>query len=612
MTESKFHPFVLPFILGLTFLVAVLLIKYTLIFRHIPLKQRTKARKAFFSIKFFPALWEVIMECLLHRKIFKRNIFLGYMHMSFAFGWFILIAMGNLESRLHHLDSLNPPWFPIFYKFFNHNLSDVPLLEFFHFTMDFVLLSILLGLLLAFAKRAWHRWIFGMKKTTKMIKMDRVAMTSLWCIFPFRLAAESITAGIYHNGGFLVGSLGNVLARYIPPEKLEKLYLPGWWAYSIALGVFFVSMPWSRYLHIVTEAFLIFLRHCGVKDVVVRTGFSDFEVLSCPRCGICIDACQLSALGNRATQAVYYLRTIRNSEVPEMSTFDCLMCGRCMEVCPVGIDINKQRAFQRQFFTNYNGQGFQFGLHEEKPKTEIIYFAGCMTHLTPAIKKSVIKILDQAGVNYNFMDENEGICCGRPLMLSGKKDEAMKLVEQNTELINNSGAETLVTSCPICYKIFREEYKLNVEVMHHSQYILGLVNNNRIKLNQGNLSSTYHDPCDLGRGSGIYDEPRTLIEKVSELKPAASEKEMSLCCGGSLGSLYLENPGRTKIARDVIQNLTVNNPDQIITACPLCKKTLTVDSDRPVRDISEIVAESLIQKDDAGKAEAAVSGFEKL
>ena len=173
-------------------------------------------------------------------------------------------------------------------------------------------------------------------------------MTSLWCIFPFRLLAESFTAGVYHNGGFLVGNLGDWFARFLP---VEKLYYISWWAYSIALGVFFVSMPWSRYMHIVTEVILIFLRNFGIKDINSRSGYSDIEVLSCPRCGVCIDACQLSsALGNKTTQAVYYLRTIRNSEVPEMSTFDCLMCGRCMEVCPVGIDINTQRAFQRRFF----------------------------------------------------------------------------------------------------------------------------------------------------------------------------------------------------------------------------------------------------------------------
>ena len=68
-------------------------------------------------------------------------------------------------------------------------------------------------------------------------------------------------------------------------------------------------------------------------------------------------------------------------------------------------------------------------LPESNPeKADVLFFAGCMTHLTPAIKNSMIKILDASGVNYNFIDEEGGVCCGRPLMLAGQDKEARELI----------------------------------------------------------------------------------------------------------------------------------------------------------------------------------------
>ena len=598
VVDTRFDPFVLPFTLGIIFLMIVILIKFRKLIKGLSPEDRLLAKKSLFSWKSVSALYEVFMESLIHRKLWKKSPFLGYMHMSFAFGWFLLIALGNLESRLHHPNNLNPPYFPIFYKFFNHNVDNVPLIDFFHFTMDFLLAAVMLGLMLAIMKRFWHRF-YKMKRTTKMIRIDRVVMTSLWCIFPFRLLAESFTAGVYNNGGFLVGNLGHFFAGFLPLEPLSYI---AWWAYSIALGVFFVSIPWSRYMHIPTEVLLIFLRQYGIKDRKERTSFADIEILSCPRCGVCIDVCQLrTSIDNKTTQAVYYLRAIRernilNRGIPEVNTFDCLMCGRCMEVCPVGIDINAIRMYIRQENYNVNGQNQKYQLKEETTKADVLYFAGCMTHLTPSIKKSVLSIFDHAKINYHFIDKEEGICCGRPMMLSGKRKEAEALIALNSKIIIDSSAKTLVTSCPICLKVFKEEYDLDIEILHHTQYFLRLAEENKIPLQKNEIKTVFHDPCELGRGSGIYREPRILLEKTSNLQTTAYEKENSLCCGGSLGSFVLNSTERSKVTKDVISALTKGNPDMIVTACPLCKKTLAGNSDIQVKDISEIIAESIREK----------------
>jgi Fe-S oxidoreductase len=106
----------------------------------------------------------------------------------------------------------------------------------------------------------------------------------------------------------------------------------------------------------------------------------------------------------------------------------------------------------------------------------------------------------------------------------------------------------------------------------------------------------YHSPCDLGRGSGVYDEPTEVLNHVSRLEKSDFEDENSLCCGGSLANMKISSQKRKKIALDAATELTKNNPDILATACPLCKKTFAAVTETRVADISEIVAEALIEK----------------
>jgi Fe-S oxidoreductase len=203
------------------------------------------------------------------------------------------------------------------------------------------------------------------------------------------------------------------------------------------------------------------------------------------------------------------------------------------------------------------------------------------------------KIMDSAGVRYHFRDENGGVCCGRPLMLAGRDREARELINYNSDIIWRSGASILVTSCPICYKVFNESYYLDTRVLHHSEFINHLIEEGSLRLGYLHRKVVYHDPCELGRGSGIYDEPREVISYVADLQPASQEGSMSLCCGGSLGNLTLSSGKRAMIAADAAKILTSSAPDELITACPLCKKTLGQATETKVADIAELVAAAL-------------------
>ncbi len=161
-------------------------------------------------------------------------------------------------------------------------------------------------------------------------------------------------------------------------------------------------------------------------------------------------------------------------------------------------------------------------------------------------------------------------------------------------MIQESGCRKVVLSCPICLKVLKEEYNLKgIELLHHTQFINSLIEEGKIKVKRGNESLVYHNPCELGRGCGIYKEPLNVLQQLGELKKAEKEGKESICCGGSLGSLTLSYEDRGKITQGSLDALTVNNPDKIITACPLCLKTFADKSSRPVVDIAQIVNENI-------------------
>jgi Fe-S oxidoreductase len=144
--------------------------------------------------------------------------------------------------------------------------------------------------------------------------------------------------------------------------------------------------------------------------------------------------------------------------------------------------------------------------------------------------------------------------------------------------------------------VFKESYYLDVEVLHHTQFIKRLIDEGSVKMNFLHKKVVYHSPCELGRGSGIYDEPKDVLHHVSRLEKCNFEDENSLCCGGSLANLKISSKNKKKIAFDAVNELTKNNPDILATACPLCKKTFSAVTETRVADISEIVAEALIMK----------------
>lgn len=654
---SGYSNFVIPFVVGISFMLIWLTVGLIRLLAKIPADDRRRFWKSLITPKIaLKNIKDLFCDCLFHTKIWKRKPLLGYMHSSIAFGWFMLIVLGHIEVALfvpkHLAWTDGGLFYPIFYRFFVWiNPGHVTLRGwFFFFLMDFFLLYVLTGVGMAIFKR-FRSIVLGMRHTTKPSLADRVALYSLWMIFPLRLLAESFTADL--SGGSFLTVPVNHLWHWIFGDKL--FFMPVWWAYSICLGLFFAAMPFSRYMHILTEVLWILLRNAGIQPRHPRKGVAEAEIYACSSCGLCLDACPMNVQRkNLKYSSVYFIRFLRRHNEKKINAIadKCLMCDKCHALCPVGVDAPALRRAQRATVNNSLPYDYSYlmegslgsnsssvstcvaanacsitagsvastrtatahaSLTDPSPsltepvevttniqKTsedwKVMYFAGCMTHLTPRIIKSVEKVFKSAGVNYIFADRDGGICCGRPLMLAGKTNAAYETISANRKMILGSGCRTLVLSCPICYKIFKDEYALDgIEVLHYTQFIKRLVDEGKLKLTAGDERIVYHDPCELGRGCGVYKEPREVLAQAGTLVKATKEGDESICCGGSLGSLTLDSRDRAKITESSVANLLANNPQTIVTACPLCLKTFSesVPETVKVQDFAETVSRHL-------------------
>lgn len=513
------------------------------------------------------------------------------MHSSIAFGWFMLIVVGHIEVLLYTPHRAKLFYYPIFFRYFVAETESTMKGAVLFFLMDFFLLVVLSGITLAIIKRIRSR-MFGMRRTTNPSFLDLVGLYSLWSIFPLRLLAEGFTADI-SGGSFLTKSLNHVFTSFLSDHANM---LPSWWAYSCALGIFFCVLPFTRYMHIPSEILLIPLRNAGIKIRHARKGLAKAEVYSCPSCGLCIDACPMGVQkANIKDTTVYLNRQLRRnneSRIEEISD-KCLLCGKCTAICPVGVEGDKLRIAQRsirKYSVNPDYSSINTAQLTPDSHGKVLYYAGCMTALTPSIRKSMESVLKKAGVDYELMDKDGGLCCGRPMWMAGRFDQAKQMVEKNTEIIMGSGAGTLLLTCPICYRIFKERYRLDgIRIVHHTEFIDSLISEGRLKVRKDSRKYVYHDPCELGRGSGIYEQPRNAILRAGTLVEAAKNRKESICCGGSVGSLTLGFDKRKALTENALNNLTVASPDVIVTACPLCLNTFGRYADRKVEDIAETI-----------------------
>ncbi len=202
-----------------------------------------------------------------------------------------------------------------------------------------------------------------------------------------------------------------------------------------------------------------------------------------------------------------------------------------------------------------------------------LYFVGCtIAHGYPETGQAMKKILDAAGIKAEVLEDEP--CCGGVLFMIGQTGEAVKKVKSNIEYFKSKQIGKIIVDCPECFKTFLHDYKkvdenFSIPVVHSTQIIAQLIKDGKLTLKKEiPIKATYHDSCHLGRHSGIYDEPRFIINSIPGIKFKDMEftKEHANCCGGPIREPFIE----------LRNQMSLNNLDMakrqrnIITACPTC------------------------------------------
>jgi heterodisulfide reductase subunit D len=381
------------------------------------------------------------------------------------------------------------------------------------------------------------------------------------------------------------------------------------------------------------------------------------ETEACTNCKICADVCPaVGASGDGKVSAIYrlaYLRDIlkrkrgllsrifktKGTSIEDLTAysdtvFRCTLCGNCQEVCPVGIHLkdlwlnlrqdlvregsfpkkiemikgnldesrnvfaedNEERADWVEDMRNAPKHGFI------KKRADIVYFTGCVAAYFPLAQKipiALAEILQAAQADFTLLGGDEW-CCGFPLLGAGLMDMFSEFREHNIGAVKARGAKRVVFACPSCFQMWREHYDSGIEIAHASQFLEELAIRGAIPFKETNLTVTYHDPCDLGRGARVFDAPREVIRSIPGVKlvELPRNRENCRCCGGG-GNLEMIDPQLSAdIARAKIEEILSTGAQAVITSCQQCVRTMTTYVKRnkvplEVMDITQLLQKAL-------------------
>lgn len=381
------------------------------------------------------------------------------------------------------------------------------------------------------------------------------------------------------------------------------------------------------------------------------------DMAACASCRLCVDVCpavaatrdgSLSALGRMKglrdllrRRGGLWRRLLRLPEpTPEelkafgASVFRCSLCGGCQEVCPLGIQLkelwlslreelvrtgNNPKKIEmirdnleesRNVFAEDNAEradwvddmrdppddGFQ------KDTAEVVFFTGCVGAYFPLAQKipvALCEIFQASGVDFTLLGADEW-CCGFPLVGAGLGEGLPAFIEHNVAAVAAKGARQVVFTCPSCYQIWREAYPRRFELFHASQFLTDLVTAGKVPLKPLEMTVTYHDPCDLGRGARVFDAPRDVLRAIPGLTlvEMGHNRENCLCCGGGGNLEMLDAELSAAMAKRKVEEAVATGAQAVVTTCQQCVRTMTTYARRnkvaiEVLDLTQLVRRAL-------------------
>ncbi|MBI4917523.1 MAG: 4Fe-4S dicluster domain-containing protein [Acidobacteria bacterium] len=400
----------------------------------------------------------------------------------------------------------------------------------------------------------------------------------------------------------------------------------------------------------------------GVEQVGDLTWKHRLDTDACICCGRCDEICPAVLAGHpfsprRLIQAHKKLlaaggkdAAIVGNVFDEEFIWHCRTCTACMEVCPAAIEhvdtvleLRRNEVMMQgrvppeaaRCLKMLESNGNPFGLQEDRVSwietmgcrvvapgedCDVIYWIGCCTTYDPAkqsIAADICRLLDRCGIEWGVLGADEK-CCGDPARVMGEERLFQEIAKAQVEAIKQRKFRVLLTSCPHCANVLRNEYKQfggDFTVAHHSEFLHEMLWSGDLQPRLGEPRRVvYHDPCYLGRYQHVYDSPRQVLRALpgATLVEMKSHEARSLCCGGGGGHYWMDlkageriNNLRVKQAQDV-------GADTIVTGCAYCKQMLEdsvkladLDDKMQVIDLASLVVRSLPARPLATDAPAA-------
>jgi heterodisulfide reductase subunit D len=285
--------------------------------------------------------------------------------------------------------------------------------------------------------------------------------------------------------------------------------------------------------------------------------------------------------------------------------FSCTLCGACSEHCLKQIEIQEvyqalredmadkglipeglQRVveYTQEEYNPFNKKADdRFNWLSDKSHVDVnaktAYFVGCSpSYSKRSMARVGVELLNKMSADYTIASQEW--CCGHPLMVAGERKKAAEFMRHNIEMYQALGVERIVFSCPGCYETFKKEVPrvlgkpLPFETMHLMELVAAEIDLGRVNFEPmtGGVVMTYHDPCTLGRGLGVYDAPRKIIDAIpgTRLAEMPRTRDDSFCCGAGSFVRY-DFPDLTEGAgQDRWAEAVETGAHLLLTACPAC------------------------------------------
>ena len=522
-----------------------------------------------------------------------------------------------------------------------------------------------------------HRLSFDLTRSPDAVVI--IALTS--ALMVTTLATEALYAAAGGDGPTASAPVGSALGGLLQEAGLsvgaaDVLHQAAWWGHLFLILGFGIYIPLSKHMHLLGSPLAFLFRDMQAAgtlstptdletaEVFGAGSLQDFtwkELLdgyACAVCGRCTEACP-AHISEKTLSPMHIVEGLKDhlleagptvlaggqaaplvgTKIAEEALWDCLTCGACEQVCPVGVehidtivDIRRNLVMEQASMpesatnalmsmeqrghpwrgTEYSRTDWAEGLDvktlAEHPDAEVLFWVGCTGALekrSQQVARAMASVLKAAGVDFAILGDEEG-CTGDPARRMGNEYLYQTMAGQNIETLDRYNVKKVVTICPHCFNTIKNEYPHlggEYEVLHYSELVAELIDQGKIRpVIEFDSSVAYHDSCYLGRHNGIYDAPRRIAQAIPgvELVEMERRRERGFCCGAGGGHMWIEESRGRRVNHIRSEEFVETGADTVGVSCPFCLQmfdeglgSVEGAEGKQAKDLIELLNESL-------------------